>query len=608
MTARSTGRASTRLLALLLLFTACDCGNEPTPIDATADGSDFTCPPDADGDRIPDAVEGTRDADGDGIPNAEDPDSDGDGILDQAEAGDPSCTTPPVDTDGDGVPDYLDTDSDGDGVDDAIEGTGDPDMDRVPSYRDIDSDDDGASDTDEREAGTDPTVADTDGDGFPDLVEIARERIECLAGVGDACGCATDPSCGIPEEDSYVVLPFGGEATEELRFRTTVREADVFFLLDTTSSMGTELDRVRGTIATPDTGLVARIAATLPSVRFGVGQHEDFPFGGYGASTDVVFELASALEPADRANAVGAAVDAIALGDGGDGPESATEALFQLMTGEGGSWSHSGGGAYAMPRYASECTGGWGAPCFRDEALAVVLHFTDFCSHQGPPSEDRSACPDYTGIAPGVIEWADLVATINTRGAKYVGINTDATPCADAGAVPRSPCLFMRETAAASGAVREDGSALVYDLPDGSPDEATFADVVVGAIEAVLSRVPLDVDTALRDDPSDAVDARAFIDTREPACLPAMTTDCWVAPDGIAPEDAVGSLEADRFIDVLPGTQVTFRLTFRNDSVDPERRARVFVAFVDVRGDGGPVLDTREVYVVVPAQRGAPLI
>lgn len=606
--ARARSTTSTHLIAALLLLTACDCNPEPPPTDAFApDGPDLTCPPDTDGDRIPDEVEGTADPDDDGLGNFEDPDSDGDGILDQEEAGDPSCTTDPFDTDGDGTADYLDLDSDGDGVSDAEEGTADPDMDGVPAYRDLDSDDDGASDADEAAAGTNPLEADTDGDGFPDLVEIARERIECPR--GDACGCATDPECGIPDDDYYVVLPFGdGPIDRELRFETTVREADVFFLMDTTTSMGNELDRVRSTIATADTGLIARIAETLPTVRFGAGQHEDFPFGGYGASGDAVFRLATVLESASRADAVGAAVDAMVIHDGGDGPEAATEALFHVVTGEGGGWSHSDGGSYSMTRYASACTEGWGAPCFRDDALAMVLHFTDFCSHQGPPEEDRVACPDYTGITPGVIEWNDLVATMNARGAKYVGINTDATACADAGAIPRSPCFFMRDTALATGAVDADGVPLVYDLPDGGPDEATFADAVVDAIETVLSKVPLDVDTVLRDDPSDEVDATDLIGARTPACFDTGTDDCWVAPPSVAHEDAVGGLEPTRFVDVLPGTQVTFRITFQNESVPSEPRARVFVAFVDVRGDRGPILDTREVYIVVPAQRGAPLI
>jgi len=139
-------------------------------------------------------------------------------------------------------------------------------------------------------------------------------------------------------------------------------------------------------------------------------------------------------------------------------------------------------------------------------------------------------------------------------------------------------------------------------------DEDAFADTLAGAIETVLSRVPLDIDTVLRDDPSDRVDATVMIAGREPACLATMTEDCWVAPDGVAHGEAVGGLGPTEFLDVRPGTRVTFRLTFANDAVPNEPSARVFVAFVDVRGDRGPILDTREVYIVVPAQRGAPLI
>jgi uncharacterized repeat protein (TIGR01451 family) len=61
---------------------------------------------DADGDLIPDNVEGAGDPDGDDIPNFLDTDSDGDGIPDALEAGpDP---LQPQDTDDDGIPDYLD--------------------------------------------------------------------------------------------------------------------------------------------------------------------------------------------------------------------------------------------------------------------------------------------------------------------------------------------------------------------------------------------------------------------------------------------------------------------------------------------------------------------
>ena len=68
---------------------------------------------DADGDGIPDFLEGTGDADTDGVPNYLDDDSDGDGVLDSAES--------VLDYDGDGLPDFLDPDSDNDGFSDGDE-------------------------------------------------------------------------------------------------------------------------------------------------------------------------------------------------------------------------------------------------------------------------------------------------------------------------------------------------------------------------------------------------------------------------------------------------------------------------------------------------------
>src|SRR5205807_471029 len=74
---------------------------------------------DSDGDRIPDALEGTADTDADGIAAFRDVDTDGDRIRDAVEAG-PNPTAP-LDTDRDGAPDYRDTDSDNDGLPDAVE-------------------------------------------------------------------------------------------------------------------------------------------------------------------------------------------------------------------------------------------------------------------------------------------------------------------------------------------------------------------------------------------------------------------------------------------------------------------------------------------------------
>ena len=146
---------------------AADPGTNP---DATApDAMVVGPPPDADGDTISDATEGTADTDGDGTLDSADADSDDDGIPDATEAGDTDVATPPIDTDGDGTPDYRDADSDDDGIPDLIEGTADTDGDMIPNARDADSDGDGIPDlvegTGDPDGDTTPNYLDTDSDG-----------------------------------------------------------------------------------------------------------------------------------------------------------------------------------------------------------------------------------------------------------------------------------------------------------------------------------------------------------------------------------------------------------------------------------------------------------
>lgn len=109
-------------------------------------------------------------------------------ILGQGTSGNkPPCADPPPDSDGDGVPnasdafpndpnEWEDTDNDGTG-----------------NNADTDDDNDGLSDTDEINAGTNPLVSDTDGDGDLDgadncpTVANADQQDSNGNGVGDAC-------------------------------------------------------------------------------------------------------------------------------------------------------------------------------------------------------------------------------------------------------------------------------------------------------------------------------------------------------------------------------------------------------------------------------------
>lgn len=77
-----------------------------------------------------------------------------------------------IDTDGDGIVDRLDDDDDGDGISDAFENAYGLDA-LDASDAGLDADGDGLTNLEEFTAGTDPTLADTDGDGVFDAYDSA---------------------------------------------------------------------------------------------------------------------------------------------------------------------------------------------------------------------------------------------------------------------------------------------------------------------------------------------------------------------------------------------------------------------------------------------------
>ncbi|WP_157511675.1 hypothetical protein [Halapricum sp. CBA1109] len=166
-------------LALYEEVSSSQSGSEDTDSDGLADsreaelGTNKTAA-DTDDDGISDRVETNGgdaiDTDDDGQIDAVDRDADGDGIPDRIEGTN--------DTDGDGVPNYRDRDSDGDGISDANEGTTDYDGDGLPAYLDpinesvqTDPDGDKLSTKTELILGTSPNESDTDGDGISDTIE-----------------------------------------------------------------------------------------------------------------------------------------------------------------------------------------------------------------------------------------------------------------------------------------------------------------------------------------------------------------------------------------------------------------------------------------------------
>ncbi len=643
----------------------------------------------------PDVVNGWTcqpfDTDGDNIPDYADTDADNDRISNGAEIA-PGTAAAPTDTDMDGVPDWRDTDSDGDTVTDAQEGTNDRDEDMVPNYRDLDSDgdqptgseagsdaqeagdddlatsanecpreldvrtldltapmpdgipdfldtdsdNDGLSDREEILASTDRCNPDSDGDGQLDSAEVAwcRNRMRT--------NCANDRATRIPDTDYYLILPWmGPQVNRELEFGSNLRVADVYFISDTTGSMGGVLSNVQRSIATPRTGLIDSITALIPDTWFGVNHYDDFPVAGFGGGADRALWPVCAgppgtprcaansgitMQPASRAMDVQAAVNGIRLGSGGDGPESQVEALYQNITGEG-LFDRSNPMACTGDTGRSPCwvapnncvDGTYGHPCFRIGALPIVIHFTDIDFHNGARNPSVPMGPftnPYSGISPTPHNIEDVVNAFNARSGRMISLNASGgTRCEGmrpSALTPGRPCYDFRIVAEGTGSVDLDGNPLIFDLPGGGTTVSpAFVSSVVDAVNTIATRVPLDINTIPRNDGANpyGVDATRFIRRRTPSCQIAPANDrCWTEPMGVAHADAVARTDLSTFYRVVPGTRVRFTIFFQNDGVfqGASQESTLFRAFIDVVGDGVTVLDTREVYILVPANQPPP--
>lgn len=95
----------------------------------------------------------------------------------------------------------------------------------------------------------------------------------------------------------------------------TTAKVDVFFLVDTTGSMGSEITAVKNAISTIFTNTSA-----FGDIAYGVGHYEDYPTSGWGGTGDVPWEM---LQDITTDNSlVTAGINALDLGWGNDGPEA----------------------------------------------------------------------------------------------------------------------------------------------------------------------------------------------------------------------------------------------------------------------------------------------
>ncbi|MGE3633966.1 MAG: hypothetical protein AB7P00_28955 [Sandaracinaceae bacterium] len=233
-----------------------------------------------------------------------------------------------------------------------------------------------------------PPIVDSDGDGVPDDAD------DCP---GPGAFRAADGSC-YGARFFFHALPFGGAAASDpLDLAIQVRTADVFFLMDTTGSMGGEIDTLRtglttGTlIAGCSGGIIGATRCTIPDAWFGVGRFDDYPSTPYGTpGLDWVYRTVQPIT--ESVPTTQSAVNTLGLHNGWDLPESNGQALWAVATG-GALGPH-------LTAQTGCAAGRWGHPCFRAGAIPIIVHFTDAPFHNGPNGYDYGSVLGSSAVFP----------------------------------------------------------------------------------------------------------------------------------------------------------------------------------------------------------------
>ncbi len=586
------------------------CGNKCTlGVACVGGGCGTPDKTDDDGDTISNFHEGKSssvDTDGDGKADYLDDDSDGDGILDKDEAGDTDPVTPPVDTDGDGKPDFQDTDSDNDGL---------SDKDEVTKYK------------------TSPTKPDTDGDGYTDFEEVAAgtDPLSATSNPGTIGGFSFDlPYKGLPR-------------SQDLTFKPSIAKADVAFVTDTTGSMSGPITKLKTTLSSTAT----KLSAKVPDTAFAVGDHRDFPVGGYGSTGDWPFKLRQRVTTV--LTDVQSALNLYAAGGGADGSESQIEGLYQTAVGTG--FKDKAGTAVWTPAFAPDTGfdatkghGKIGGAGFRKDAAPFFVLSTDISMHRISGDPDNAS-----GYGDEIYALTNFGSTDDTKphtvkqtvdamvaiGAKLIGVNTTGTEPPAGYQNPRPQLeYFALKTGsyvpADSAGKCPNGlaGALIAGKPD--PKDATKTvcplvftaasdgtgvdDAIVKAITSFTTYVTFStVWLEARDNATTTtLDESKFFVRGVPVSygtpLPATCTKAPIISDNLGATGTLGSDGVfDSFDGVCPGTSVTFTLVAKNDLVPATCADQVFSFRVVVIGNGKPgpgvEADSRVVTVRVPGDK-----
>ncbi len=407
---------------------------------------------------------------------------------------------------------------------------------------------------------TDPGNPDTDGDGATDLVEVTLGT--------DPNDPASNPAAS---GDLAFVVPYQAAptpATQSVR-RVSMQPpaVDVYLLVDVSGSMDQEAASIAWIVPTLadelacSSGDEADGGGCVPDVWWGLGTV------GYTGGDPYVQRLDVGPDPI----AVMSALIDVASPTSGGADEPLLLALHSTVTGLGSGES----GCEIPTPYSSRptCSGspagveGRGFPCFRQDAIPVVVLATD-----ESPSQTFD-CPSQ----------AATIAAAQAAGALVIGLDTGGT---------RTATADLRALALATGAVDADGEPVVA-----SGDQAQAGPGLLRVLQSFLPTLTESafLDLGVRIAGGSEVATR-FVDRVQTEQL--GTPEC---ADGLVETDTDGDGLPDAFVQVASSASVCWQLAPKANVDVPQTGApQVFSTTLQVVADGAAVVEERGVHFIVP--------
>ena len=404
----------------------------------------------------------------------------------------------------------------------------------------------------------------------PDVVDVTMPMEAGVDAAQDAPlplpDVPTPPSitiCVPPDADGFSPI------TASLNLSPRIQVADVLFVVDRTGSMMDAIGNIRDGL---ESVIIPGLLAAIPDVHIGLVTHADFPIYPYGDPGDAVFALEQPL--GSNYTAVQGAIANIIAQGGGDNPEAQVETLYQVATGEG------------FPPFISASGGcpsvGTGYACFRPNAEAVILQFSDAPFHNGPMNMGAASYP-YDPLlfapypAPHAYETmlATLVSALHPR---YIGIN-------NGGDAPDTAQADMLQLAHDTGTVDSSGNPIGFTIGE---DGVGLSQDVVTAVQTLTSETPFDV-SAEAQDLNVAGASLLVLDIR---------------PISATPMGNIARMDDTTFYSAVPGTQLMFAIDVDPTRTVPGPREQDFPVRIQFLADGRPSLGYSDILIVVPAIGG----